>query len=72
MLMCDKHDSWAIACVLCRDPRLTLMFSGLCKKHLFRRKVKFGVKLFQTKLLSRLSHKVCRLLSSPVLLRKFA
>ena len=33
-------------------------------------KVKFGEKLFQTKLLSRLSHKVCRLLSSPVLLRK--
>ena len=31
----------------------------------------FGEKLFQTKLLSRLSHKVCRLLSSPVLLRKF-
>ena len=34
-------------------------------------KVMFGEKLFQTKLLSRLSHKVCRLLSSPVLLRKF-
>ena len=33
-------------------------------------KVKFGEKLFQTTL-SRLSHKVCRLLSSPVLLRKF-
>ena len=31
----------------------------------------FGEKLFQAKLLSRLSHKVCRLLSSPVLLRKF-
>ena len=31
----------------------------------------FGEKLFQTKLLSRLSHKVCHLLSSPVLLRKF-
>ena len=31
----------------------------------------FGEKLFQTKLLSRLSHKVCRPLSSPVLLRKF-
>ena len=31
----------------------------------------FCEKLFQTKLLSRLSHKVCRLLSSPVLLRKF-
>ena len=29
----------------------------------------FCEKLFQTKLLSRLSHKVCRLLSSPVLLR---
>ena len=35
------------------------------------RKVTFGENLFQTKLLSRLSHKVCRLLSSPVLLRKF-
>ena len=35
-------------------------------------KVKFGGKFFQTKLLSaRLSNKVCRLLSSPVLLRKF-
>ena len=33
--------------------------------------MKFGEKLFETKLLSRLSHKVCRLLSSPVLLRKF-
>ena len=30
-----------------------------------------GEKLFQTNLLSRLSHKVCRLLSSPVLLSKF-
>ena len=33
--------------------------------------MKFGKKLFQAKLLSRLSQKVCRLLSSPVLLRKF-
>ena len=33
--------------------------------------MKFGEKLFQAKLLSRLSHKVYRLLSSPVLLRKF-
>ena len=33
--------------------------------------MKFGERLFQTKLLSRLSHKVCRLLSSPVLLHKF-
>ena len=30
----------------------------------------FGEKLFQTKLLSRLSHKVCRFVPSPVLLRK--
>ena len=33
--------------------------------------MKFGEKLFETKLLSPLSYKVCRLLSSPVLLRKF-
>ena len=33
--------------------------------------VNVGENLFQTNLLSRLSHKVCRLLSSPVLLRKF-
>ena len=32
--------------------------------------MKFGEKVCQTKLLSRLSHKVCRLLSSAVLLRK--
>ena len=41
------------------------------KKRSVQRKVKFGGKFFQPKLLSRLSHKVCRLLSSPVLLRKF-
>ena len=28
--MCDKRDG-AITCILCRDPHLTLMFSGLCK-----------------------------------------
>ena len=33
--------------------------------------MKFGNRLFQTKLLSCLSHKVCCLLSSPVLLYKF-
>ena len=33
--------------------------------------MKFGERFFQTKLLSRLSHKVCRLLSSPVPLRTF-
>ena len=34
--------------------------------------MKFGGSFFQTKLLPRLSHKVCRRLSSPVLLRKFS
>ena len=34
--------------------------------------MKLSEKLFQTKLLSRLSHKVCRLRSSSVLLRKFS
>ena len=33
--------------------------------------VKFGGRFFQATLLSRLSHNVCRRLSSPVLLRKF-
>ena len=33
--------------------------------------MKFDGKFLQTKLLSRLSHKVCRLVSSPVLLRNY-
>ena len=45
--------------------------SCILQKDLFIGRVKFGEKILQTKLLSRLSHKVCRLLSSPVLLRKF-
>lgn len=36
-------------------------------KYLFKEKWKFGGKLFETKLLPRLSQKVCRLLSSSVL-----
>ena len=43
-------------------------FLLFCKKICFRN-VKFGKRFFQKKLLSRLSHKVCRRLSSPVLLR---
>ena len=54
-LVRDKRDR-AITWECCRGLPLSLMFSGL---------------FFQTKLLSRLSHKVCRLLSSPVLLREF-
>ena len=45
------------------------MFSGLYNKICL--KERFRGKVFQTKLLSRLPHKVCCLLSSPVLLRKF-
>ena len=66
--MCDKHDR-AITYVFCSaDSLLASMFSGP-KKRSVTRKVKFGEKLFQTKLLSRLSHKVYRLLCSHVLLR---
>ena len=53
----------AITCVLCRD--LSGLYNKICLKERFRGKV------FQTKLLSRLPHKVCCLLSSPVLFRKF-
>ena len=70
MLLCYKSDR-AITYVFCRDLHLIFMFSGLLQKRSVSRKVKFGEKLFQTKLLSHLSNKVCRLLSSPVLLRKF-
>ena len=64
--MCDR----AITCVFCRDLHLTPMFSGPLQKDVSR-KVKFGEKLFQTKFLSSLSHKVYRVLSSPVLLGEF-
>ena len=66
--VCEKRDR-AITCLLCSDLHLTLKFSGLYKKIYL--KERFGGKIFQTKLLSRLSHKVCCLLSSPVLLCKF-
>ena len=49
---------------------LKSMFSGLLQKDPFQRRVKFARNVFQTKLLSHLSHKVCRLLSSPVLSHK--
>ena len=47
------------------------VFWSFTKRSVWR-KVEFGKKLFQTKLLSHLSHKVCRLLSFPVLLHKFS
>ena len=69
MFVCDKRDR-AITCILCRDLHLALMFSCFYKKICLKESENWR-KFFQTKLLSRLSHKVCRLLSSPVLLRKF-
>ena len=48
------------------------MFPGLLQEDPFKGKWSLCQKLFQTKLLSCLSHKVCRLPSSPVVLRKFA
>ena len=69
MFVCDKRDR-AITCMLCRDLHSALMFSGFYKK-ICLKESDGCEKLFQTNLLSWLSHKVCRLLSSPVLLRKF-
>ena len=45
---------------------LKLMFSGLFQKDLFKGGLSLEEPFFQSKLLSRLSHKVCRPLSSPV------
>ena len=69
MFVCDKLDR-AITCMLCRDLHLALMFSCFYKK-ICLKESEVWRKVISTKLLSRLSHKVCRLLSSPVLLRKF-
>ena len=65
MLVCDKRDR-AITYEFCRDLHLTLIWCF--KKRSVERKVKFSGRFFQTKLLS---HKVCRLLPSLVLLHKF-
>ena len=69
----DKREG-AITCVFCRDLHLTFMFSSRlqdCEDPLFTERWSFSGKHFQTKLLSSLSHKVCRRPSSLVLLRKF-
>ena len=70
MFVCDKRDR-AITCVFCRGLHLNFTFSGLLQKDQFKGKRSLEKSYFKTKLLSRLSHKVCRLLTSPVLLRKF-
>ena len=58
-----------LACFVVNFTNINVFWSFT--KRSVEKKVKFGEKLFETKLLSRLSHKVCSLLSSPVLLRKF-
>ena len=72
--VCDKRDR-AITCVFCGDLHLTPMFCGPKKdqkdKKICEGKLNLAKNLFQAKLLSRLSHKVCSLLASLVLLRKF-
>ena len=62
-LVCDKRDR-SITYVFCCN-----VFWSFAKRPVYR-KGKFGGKVFRTRLLSRLLHKVCRLLSSPALLRK--
>ena len=57
--LCDKRDR-AIAYVFCREflSSLNIYVFWSFTKRSVQRKVKFGEKLFQTKLLSCLSHKV--------------
>ena len=67
--VCDKRDR-TITCVFVakfNKYNCVLIFT----KRSFKRKLKFGGNCFQTELLSRLSHKVFRLLPSTVPLRKF-
>ena len=66
--MSDKRDR-AITCQFCHDLHSPLLFSGLLQKDLFK-KGEVWWKVTSTKLLSRLSQKVCRLLFSSILLRK--
>ena len=68
--MCDKHDR-AITCVFFSADTVNINVFWSFTKRSVKRKVKFGEKLFQTKLLSRLSHKAYRLLCSHVLFRYF-
>ena len=64
--LCDKRDTASFVVIFTQH----LCFLVFTKRYV-QMKVKFGEKLFQTKWLSRLAHEVCRLRSSPVLLRKF-
>ena len=67
--MRDKRDR-AITCVFCHDLHLTLMFPGL-NEMICLKESEVWQRDISNKIIVMLSHKVCRLLSSPVLLRKF-
>ena len=70
--VCDKRDR-AITCMFCRDRHVTLMISGLLQKDLFKRRWSLAERFFkQYRDVTFVSqYKVCRLRSSPVVLRKF-
>ena len=58
-----------LACFVANSLKINVSYSST--KRSVQRNVKFGGSKAKAELLSRLSHKVCRRLSSPVLLRKF-
>ena len=58
-----------LACFVANSLKIDVSYSST--KRSVQRNVKFSGSKAKAKLLSRLSHKVCRRLSSPVLLRKF-
>ena len=66
--MYDKRDR-AITCVFCRDLQLNQCFLVLYKK-ICLKESEVWRKVVSNKIIVTLVHKVCRLLSSPVLLRK--
>ena len=58
-----------LACFVANSLKIDVSYSST--KRSVQRNVKFGGSKAKAKLLSRVSHKVCRRLSSSVLLRKF-
>ena len=65
MFVRDKRDR-AITCMLCRDLHLGLMFCGFYKKICLKES-----DVWRKVISNKIVVTVCRLLSSPVLLRKF-
>ena len=69
MFVCDKLDR-AITCMLCRDLHVALMFSCFYKKICLKESDVWR-KVISNKIVVTVLTQGCRLLSSPVLLRKF-